>query len=215
MPKITATSYFAENPLFELKDLLSGSMEASYMAPGNNYLIECKNCETEFSRRGDSTAFKALSKCPGCRFQYSVAEAKIIDVPAKRNAKDDAKAKAGKKPVEELVTDDEEEDPVPAPAATVNPFDMLRNANATTATKLGIRATTKKLKQAPAAPAPVEVPTPVETPKKVNGKPKAKDCLDTLLEKQQDHPVEHGTFKIIRLKQGEIYKVGDILIIAE
>ena len=205
MPKITATSYFAENPLFELKDLLSGSMEASYMAPGNNYLIECKNCQTEFSRRGDSTAFKALSKCPGCRFQYSVAEAKIIDVPAKRNAKDDAKAKAGKKPVEELVTDDEEEDPVPAAAATVNPFDMLRNANAATATKLGVTATVKKLKQAPA----VEVPTP--TPKKVKGK----DCLDTLLEKQQDHPVEHGTFKIVRLKQGEIYKVGDILIIAE
>lgn len=209
MPKITATSYFAENPLFELKDLLSGSMEASYMAPGNNYLIECKNCKTEFSRRGDSTAFKALSKCPGCRFQYSVAEAKIVDVPAKRNAKDDAKAKAGKKPVEELVTDDEED--LPAPAATVNPFDMLRNANAATATKLGVTATVKKLKQAPA----VEVPAPVETPKKVKGKPKAKDCLDTLLEKQQDHPVEHGTFKIIRLKQGEIYKVGDILIIAE
>ena len=92
---------------------------------------------------------------------------------------------------------------------------MLRNANAATATKLGVTATVKKLKQAPAVEVPVEVPAPVETPKKAKGKPKAKDCLDTLLEKQQDHPVEHGTFKIIRLKQGEIYKVGDILIIAE
>jgi len=243
--KLTASEYFDQNPLFELDKLLAGKMANSYMAPTNHYSIKCKGCGAVFERRGDSSAFKKVSKCPECRLQYDVESREILRDAAKPSSKEATKKKKSKiveasdseedvkpipkrkfkqTPYEDILSDEEdEESEVPVREKLVNPFDALVKANEKSTAALGVRGSVRKAKKVqpepetelesePETPPPTTTTTTVEVPEV---SPKQGEMIKLLEKQAKEFPVEEVCMKIVRLKQGDIYVCGDVMVIVE